>query len=54
MEQLNTDDDKLSTIDTSDDISDFAKTWFWVKSANKTNLDFKEESYNNIDKKNLG
>ena len=42
-EQLNTDDDKLSTIDTSDNESDSAGTWFWNESANETDSDSEEE-----------
>ena len=53
-EQLNTDDDKLSTIDTSDDESDFAETWFWNESANETDSDSEEEGCNNVDEKDLG
>ena len=52
-EQLNTDDDKLSTIDTSDDESDSAETWFWNESANETDSDSEEESCNNVDEKHL-
>lgn len=53
LEQLNTNDNKLSTLAISNDKSDSAKTWFQNKIANKTNLDFKEENYNNIDEKDL-
>ena len=53
-EQLNTDDNKLSTIDTSDDESDSAETWFWNESANETDSDSEEEGCNNVDKKDLG
>ena len=53
-EQLNTDDDRLSTIDTSDDESDSAETWFWNESANETDSDSEEEGCNNVDEKDLG
>ena len=53
FEQLNTDDNKLSTIDTSDDKSDSAETWFWNESANEIDSDFEEEDCNNVDKKDL-
>lgn len=36
------DDDKLSTVNTSD-TEDELEIWFWYKSANKTNSDTEEE-----------
>lgn len=36
------DDDKLSTVDTSD-MEDESETWFWHESANETNSDTEEE-----------
>lgn len=53
MKQLNTDDNKLNTIDTSDNKSDIAKTWFSNENTNNINLKFKKKSYNNIDEKDL-
>ena len=52
-EQLNTDDDKLSTIDTTDDDGDSAGTWYWNESANETDSDSEEESCNNVDEEDL-
>ena len=52
-EQLNTDYDKLSTIDTSDDESNSAGTWCWNESANETDSDSEEESCNNVDEEDL-
>lgn len=53
MKQLNTNDNKLSTINTSIDESDSTKIWFWNESANKTNSDFEKENCNNVDEKDL-
>lgn len=39
--QSKIDDDKLSTIDTSD--TEGEETWFWNESANETNSDTEEE-----------
>ena len=50
-EQLNTDDNKLNTIDTSDDESDSVGTWFWNESANENDSDF--EGGNNVDEEDL-
>ena len=52
-EQLNTDDDKLSTIDTTDNDGDSAETWYWNESANETDSDSEEESCNNVDEEDL-
>ena len=52
-EQLNTDDDKLSTIDTTDDDGDSAGTWYWNESANETDSDSEEESCRNVDEEDL-
>lgn len=52
-EQLIIDDDKLSTIDTTDDEGDSAGTWYWNESANETDSDSEEESYNNVDEEDL-
>ena len=40
--QFKIDDDKLSTIDTSDTEGE-EETWFWNESANKTNSDTEED-----------
>ena len=53
LNQLNTDDDKLSTIDTSDNESDSARTWFWNESANESDSDSEEEGCNNVDEEDL-
>lgn len=54
LKQLNTDDNKLNTIDINNNKNHFANTWFWNQSINETNSDFKKERYNNINKKYLG
>ena len=51
--QLNTDDDKLSTTDTSDNESESAETWFWNESANETDSDSEEEGCDDVDEKDL-
>ena len=47
--QLNTDDDKLSTTDTSDNESESAGLWFWNESANETDSDSEKEGCDDID-----
>ena len=51
LDQCEIDDNKLSTIDTSD-TEDDSRTWFWNESANKTDSD-SEEQGNDEDDENL-
>lgn len=53
FEHLNSNNNKLSIIDTSNNKSDFAKPQIQNKSANKINSDFEKKDYNNIDEKDL-
>ena len=47
--QLDTDNDKLSTTDTSDEEVE-SGTWFWNESANETDSDSEEEGSGDVDK----
>ena len=47
--QLDTDNDKLSTTDTSDEEVE-PGTWFWNESANETDSDSEEEGSGDVDK----
>ena len=51
LDQCETDDNKLSTTDTSD-TEDDSRTWFWNESANETDSDSEEEG-NDEDDENL-
>ena len=51
--QLNIDDDKHSTTDTSDNKSESAGTWFWNESANETDSDSEEEGCGDVDEEDL-
>ena len=51
--QLNIDEDKLSTTDTSDNESESAGTWFWNESANETDSDSEEEDGGDVDEEDL-
>ena len=53
LELLNRKDNKLSIINIIDNKRDFAKTWFWNESANKTISNFKEKDYNNVNENDL-
>lgn len=46
--QLDTDNNKLSTTDINNEKAE-SGTYFWNKSANKTNSDFEEEGYDDVD-----
>ncbi len=48
-----TDDDKLSTTDTSNNESESAETWFWNESANETDLDSEEGGCEDVDEGDL-
>lgn len=50
--QHGTDNNKLSTIDTSNEKVK-SGTWFWNKSANKTDSDFEEDGYGDVDENDL-
>lgn len=53
LEKLNTDNNKLSTINTIDNDSNSASAWYCNEIANETDSDSEEESYNNIDEEDL-
>lgn len=50
--QLNTDNDKLGTTDTSDEEAK-SRTWFWNGSANETDSDSDEEGSGDVDEEDL-
>lgn len=50
--QLKTDDDKLSTVDTSDTEGE-SETWFWNESVNETDSDTEEEGDDDVDELDL-